>query len=410
MNILEELERQTYSAGETIFECGDAGDCAYLIEKGSVEVVADQQDKEVRLSVLKKGELFGEAALIDDGPRTATARTLKKTVLIPLPRSLVHEQLEKSGPVLNHLLFVLLERSRHNPHPATPLAAPDASGPGEVQRTTAAGEATGRFLVNGMAQALELDEFVLHYQPVCELETLQVVGFEALIRWQHPVRGLIPPEDFLWLAGQAGMERQLGIWTLKQACRDWGTLQNIVSPVRPFVSVNISPAQLDNDEMISSVKSILARGVISADELRFELSETVLMEQPELAGRILAKLVEFGSAPEEDGAGHSGTDHLQRSPNGVLKIDKSFVTPLLDSTMNQEIVQSSIDLAHSLNMLVVAEGIENEAILRRLMEMKCDCGQGWLFGRPQPLADYLASESYASHDSTTLADEDTNHS
>ena len=393
MNILEELERKIYAAGETIFESGDVGDCAYLIEKGSVEVVIDQGGEEFRLSVLKKGELFGEVALIDHGPRTATVRALKKTVLIPFPRELVQGLLENSDPVLRHLLLVILERYRHNQNLAPALSAHEATGLDENERASLKGEATEKLsMVHSMAQGLVLEEFELHYQPICDLSTLQIVGFEALIRWKHPVRGLISPAEFLWLAEQTGMIREMGIWTLEQACRDWKELRQFVSPERPFISVNLSPTQLNDEVMVTHVKDILEKYSMNAPELKFELTETVLIEQPDLAAQILAKLVELGTglALDDYGIGYSGLNHLQSYPIGTLKIDKSFVGPLLDSSLNLEIVQSSIELAHSLNMLVVAEGIENENILRQLIEMGCDCGQGWLFGRPQPLADYLA--------------------
>jgi EAL domain-containing protein (putative c-di-GMP-specific phosphodiesterase class I) len=391
----DELELQTCAAGETVFECGDAGDCAYLIKQGSVEVITVGQGEEVSVAILKSGELFGETALLEQGPRAMTVRALDETVLLTFPRSLVNAQLEKSDPVLGHLLFALLERARHHPYPA---AAPGTVGSGEVQRAASPGGATARFsLTGGMGQALELDEFVLHYQPISALETLHPIGFEALIRWQHPVRGLIQPEDFLWLVEQAGMMRQLVVWTLEQACRDWQTLRRFI-PGRPFVSFSLAPAYFSDEEMISAIMDILARGVIGADELRFVLTETVLLEQPELAGRILGKLVELGggAAAGVEGSGDSAVDRIQDSPNGILKIDKSFVTSMLDSTLNLSIVQSAIDLAHSLNLLVVAEGIENEDILRQLMLMGCDCGQSWLFGRPQPIEDYLAIELHDS--------------
>ena len=390
----DELEQLTFAAGETVFERGDAGDCAYLIKQGSVEVVAREHGGEVTVATLKSGELFGETALVDEGPRSMTVRALEETVLIPFPRSLVNAQLEQSDPVLSHLLFALLERARNHPYPAA------ASGPGVAkqalpQEEGSIGEATGRFMANSLVMALELDQFVLHYQPICELETLHVVGFEALIRWRHPVRGLILPGDFLWLVEQAGMANQLVAWTLQQASRDWDALQQLI-PGRPFVSVYISPAQLNEEEVIVAIKDVLAKGAIGADELRVVLTESVLMEQPELAGRVLGKLVELGigSALDEDASVGADADQLESSPGGILKIDKTFVSTLLDSGLNQGIVQSAIDLAHALNLLVVAEGIENEAILRQLMLMGCDCGQGWLLGRAQPIEDFVGNEPY----------------
>lgn len=389
--MFDELDREVFAAGEQIFRQGDFGDCAYLIEQGSVEVIAADREAEHRISLLGRGELFGEVALIDREPRTATVRAVEKTVLIPIQRELVDGLLKKCDPILSHLLMVILERFRDkqskNLLPEESIKAlQDVSS----RRSAVRGEATQSLsLAHGITHALASSEFELHYQPICNLSDGRVAGFEALIRWQHPTDGEIQPMDFLWLAERTGLIREVGLWTLERACRDWPTLRQYTNFEAPFVSVNLSASQLANEILVEDVKRIVAQHNMKITELKLELTETVMVERPEIARKILNKLIEFGSslALDDYGMGHSGLDHLQRYPIGTLKIDRAFIVPMLESAQSYEIVRSSVDLAHSLGMNVVAEGVEEADVSAKLLEMGCDFGQGWHFGRPAALQD-----------------------
>lgn len=386
--MFDELDREVFAAGEQIFNEGDNGDCAYLIEKGSVEVVVMDHGNERMVSRLGKGELFGEVALIDHQPRTASVRAVEKSVLVPIRRKLVEELLAKSDPILSHLLLIILERFRNkqgNNH--APVAGTEAQ---DISRKRSAlkGEATHKLaLAHEMTHALANSEFELYYQPICSLSDGRVAGYEALIRWQHPTDGLIEPMDFLWLAEQTGLIREIGLWTIERACRDWPELRQRTDFDTPFVSVNLSASQLVSEALVEDVKSIITRHKMKVTELKLELTETVIIEQPELALKILNKLIELGSglALDDYGTGHSGLNHLQRYPIGTLKIDRSFITPMLESAQSHEIVRSSVALAHSLGMNVVAEGIEAKEVGARLLEMGCEFGQGWHYGKPATL-------------------------
>ncbi|MDH4216892.1 MAG: EAL domain-containing protein, partial [Gallionella sp.] len=342
------------------------------------------------ISSLGKGEMFGEVALIDHQPRTATIRAVEQTVLVPIPRELVAGLLEKSDPVLGHLLLLILERFRsmHGSHQAP---AASAKTPYQVDRRIALkGEANQKLeLAHGIAHALANSEFELYYQPISNLADGRIAGFEALIRWHHPANGVIQPMDFLWLAEQTGSIREIGLWTLDRACRDWPTLRQYTEYETPFVSVNLSATQLTSEALVDDVKAIITRHGMEITELKLELTETVMVEYPEIALKILNKLIELGSglALDDYGTGHSGLTHLQRYPIGTLKIDRAFIAPMLESAQSHEIVRSSIELAHTLGMNVVAEGIEEPEVSAKLLEMGCDYGQGWHFGRPAALHD-----------------------
>ena len=378
--MLTNLHRETYPAGEIIFKEGDPGDSAYLIEEGCVEVIVSSTQQ----TRICKGELFGEIALIDQQPRTATVRAIENTVLIPLPRQLVKELLEKTDPVVRHLLLTILERYRSTRN----QPAFDPSRSTVFKRDTTRGVATQQLrLAHDIAEALREEQFEMFYQPICDLSSGRLAGYEALIRWHHPAEGLVSPMDFLWVAEQTGQIREIGLWTLEQACRDWTALRQRINHHKPFVSVNLSPSQLTGEGFVGEVKAIVNMHQMPASELKLELTETVIINNPELALQLLSKLIETGStlALDDFGTGHSGLDSLHRYPIGTMKIDRAFVSQMLASPQSAKIVQASIELAHSLKMDVVAEGIETEDERLALLELGCDFGQGWLFGKPASL-------------------------
>ena len=389
--LFDEFEREVFDGGQQIFKAGDAGDCAYLIEEGVVEILVLKQGGEHRIRLIGTGELFGEISLIDYQPRTATVRAVEKTVLVPIPRKLMEGLLDKCDPVLRHLLLVILERFRNRNEDSVQSVA--ILEPEQLKRRNLVQqEATHKLsLAHGIKRAISHEELQLYYQPICALSDGHVAGFEALIRWHHPVNGPVQPKDFLWIAEQTGLIHEIGLWTINRACRDWNMLRQFTSHKTPFVSVNLSAIQLSNEMLAEEVKTIMAGQHMNPSELQLELTETVMVERPESALGMMHKLIELGCilALDDYGAGHSGLRHLQRYPLDTLKIDGAFVEPILTSAQSLEIVRSSVALAHSLSMNVVAEGVETEGVRAKLLEMECDFGQGWYFGRPATLQELV---------------------
>jgi diguanylate cyclase len=380
MATLNNLQRETYSAGMIIFKEGDPGNSAYIIEEGCVEVDVSSTQK----ALLREGELFGEIALIDQLPRTATVRAVENTVLIPIARALVEELLEAADPVVRHLLLIILERFRS----ARTQPAFDPTPPTIFKRDTTrdvAAKQLGR--AHELTEALTEEQFEMFYQPICDLRSGNLIGFEGLIRWHHPVEGMVSPLEFLGVAELTGQIREIGLWTLGRACLDWPVLRKRINHHKPFVSVNLSPSQLSDEEFVGKVKKIVSERRMSARELKLELTETVIIRNPDRALELLNMLTEFGVilALDDFGTGHSGLYALHRYPIGTMKIDRAFVSQMIETPHCAEIVQASIELAHSLNMDVVAEGIETEVVRQALLKLGCDYGQGWLFGRPVSL-------------------------
>lgn len=389
--MFDELDRKVFAAGEQIFKEGDAGDCAYLIEEGTVEIFVVEQEVQRRVSVIGKGEVFGEVALIDHQPRTATVSAIEETVLVPIPRKLVENLLEKSDPVLRFLLLVILERFRNKANGSAKLAASMeiSQEQSNLRRTLKVDAAQKLSSAHGITRALTRDEFELYYQPICNLTDGRIAGFEALIRWNHPTDGVILPMDFLWLAEQAGLIGELGLWTLERACRDWSTLRKYTDFDAPFVSVNLTADQLSSHMLAEEMTSILDRHDMPAAELKLELLETAIIGHPEIAPLVLSKLIALGCslALDDYGPGYSGLNRLHTYPIDTLKIDRIFIAHVLESEQSQETVQSSIVLAHSLGLSVIAQGIEDADVSAKLSQLKCDLGQGWHFGSPATLQD-----------------------
>jgi diguanylate cyclase len=390
--MFDEFDRVIFAPGHLIFKQGDIGDSAYLIEDGVVEVFVLDHGKERCIKKMGKGELFGEVSLIDHQPRTASVRAVGKVVLVPISSKLIDGLLEKSDPILRHLLMVILERFRDKQSgssvsPASAKISPEQS----IRLNTAKGEATQKIsLAHGMSRALSHEEFHLHYQPICDLADERIIGFEALIRWHHPTEGVMLPKDFLWIAEQTGFIREIGVWTLDRACRDWPELRKFTDHAAPFISVNLSGAQLKDETLVDYLKDIIAKQNMNPAELKLELTETAMVDSPEIALNIMNRMIELGCsiALDDYGAGHSGLGHLQRYPISTLKIDATFINSIANSVQSLEIVRSTLTLAHSLGMKVVAEGIERKDIRAILLGMGCEIGQGWLLGYPASLQDW----------------------
>ncbi len=238
-------------------------------------------------------------------------------------------------------------------------------------------------MLNSLRQVLANDELLLHYQPKVDLASGRVVGAEALLRWRHPVRGLIPPASFIPLAEESGMIVAIGEWVLRAACAQNVAWQRGGGPCIP-ISVNLSPRQLARHDIVDLVADALLTTGLDPGCLELEITETVLMRDVDNSLVILRKLKELGVRISIDdfGTGYSSLNYLKRFPVDTLKIDRSFVHDIATDQDDAAIVKAVISLAHILNLRVVAEGVEEEEQKRFLMENGCDEVQGFYFGKP----------------------------
>ncbi|HEY5074645.1 MAG TPA: EAL domain-containing protein, partial [Pyrinomonadaceae bacterium] len=238
---------------------------------------------------------------------------------------------------------------------------------------------------NDLRRAIEREELRVYYQPIVALENGQLAGFEALIRWQHPERGFINPSDFIPLAEDTGLIVPLGLWILKRACQQLCQWQ-WQSPANRslFMSVNLSGKQVAQPDLVENIRDILDETHVDAKHLKLEITESAVMENAEMAARLLKRLKALGVQLSIDdfGTGYSSLSYLHRFPVNTLKIDRSFVGRIGEAAENIEIVRTVISLAENMGMEVVAEGIETLSQLTQLRKLKCQYGQGYLFSRP----------------------------
>ncbi len=239
-------------------------------------------------------------------------------------------------------------------------------------------------MVEALRVALEVpDQLIVHYQPKTDLRTGAVVGVEALVRWRHPTRGLLLPRDFLFLVESAGLMGPLTRRVLDLAlrrCRRWHD-----EGLRLTVAVNLSPSSLRDPALPDTVAAVLQRLGVPADRLILEITEEVLVADQPLAGRLVTRLHDLGVgvAVDDFGTGYSSLTYLRSLPVDELKLDRCFVSHLTDDTRAGAIVRSTIELTHSLDMRMVAEGVEDGRTGRLLREWNCDQAQGFHLGRPQ---------------------------
>ncbi|HEX3558397.1 MAG TPA: EAL domain-containing protein [Pyrinomonadaceae bacterium] len=236
-----------------------------------------------------------------------------------------------------------------------------------------------------LRRAITRKEFFLNYQPIVSLETGKVCSFEALVRWRHPERGLVMPSEFVPVAEETGLIIPLGQWVLTEACRqmrEWQKFFRVDESVT--MSVNLSGRQFSQADLIEQISSALRDAGLRPGCLKLEITESMVAENMDTAIDMLTQLRDLGVGLSMDdfGTGYSSLSYLHRFPIDTLKIDRSFVTQMTDNTENAEIVRTIVTLARSLDMKVIAEGVETREQLRRLGDLECDYGQGYLFSKP----------------------------
>lgn len=365
--------------GEVLFREGDPPTTAFILDEGQVEIRATQRGRQVMLALLGPGAIIGEMAVIDAAPRTATAVALSACRLIALDRAQIAERIEGADPVIRALLKGTLQRYRSALSALQGVRTEGAS-------LAVAGEAAGvgkMRLESQLRSALSDGGLDLRYQPLLEVASGRIAGFEALVRWTHPERGPISPAEFVALAEETSLIVPVGEYVFDTACaaaRDF-----IDAAGRPlFVAVNVSARQLREPGLLERVIARVDAAGLPRGSIKIEITESQAMD-PVLMQGFIALCHGHGVkvALDDFGTGYSHLTQMHLLPFDTIKIDQGFVRNMLTDARSMAIVETIVAMAKSLDASIVVEGIESEAELAVLKRLGCDYAQGWLVGKPQ---------------------------
>lgn len=390
---------ETYDPGDLIFRAGDRGSHAYVIDTGEVGIfVPDDILGEKQVATLRPGEIFGEMAIIDDRPRSATARALDRTRLTVVSRVQISSRIEDADPVIRLLIQVLMKRLRSSIGVTDSTADIDNS---DETETLTQSQTMDRIKLGTELERAVLDrQFEMYYQPIIDLKANAIAGFEGLIRWNHPERGMVPPNSFIGLAEESDLIIPIGRWVLDQAMAALARFDALARLNQPewapmFMGINVSARQFNDANFFTTLQRSLSRNKVPGEQIKLEITERALIADVAASRQIeVCKSLGCQVALDDFGTGYSSLSYLSKFPIDALKIDQSFVSNMLTDRRAMAIIRSVIGLADGLTVPTIAEGIETVQQLTGLRVMGCRFAQGYLFSRPLPQAE---AERYAAN-------------
>lgn len=387
-----------FAKGDTIVRAGDAGDCAYIIESGRVLLFVQRDGQMQPAGENARGAIIGEMALIGGTPSAFTYVADEDCTLLRISRQDFTRRIETADPILRMMMEVILHRYRNTATGGADSAAiPHFADLGRHLALADSSHADAlRSLRMGidLREALTRGDLTLYYQPIIDVQNMRLEGFEALIRWLHPERGMISPALFIPVAEESGMIGDITTLALDIASRDVRRIKSAyradIAPLgAPFISVNLSVKDFAGSGIYQEVSRALKRHGANPSDIHLEITETLLMDEPEKARDALQKCRENGICVSIDdfGSGYSSLSYLHAFPIDTLKIDQSFIRSMRENAASLVLVKSIVALARNLNMKIVAEGVETREEARVLRDLGCHKCQGYWFGRPMPLED-----------------------
>ncbi|WP_373480946.1 EAL domain-containing protein [Geminocystis sp.] len=385
----QKFPNQTLQAGECIFREGETGNFAYIIDEGEVEISTLVNNKYTVLNILKAGDMFGELALVDGSPRSAAAYAKTNVVLTIVTSEQVKTRIEDADPILKLLLMVVMNYFRL-----------------ETGRLRSAKEESDQIFLDNtkkeyqekIYQAIELirlesdlrsgfkqNQLVCFYQPIIDLKSNLIVGFEVLLRWFSPTRGNVSPSVFIPLAESTSLIIPIGEWLLEKS------LEAILQVKKEtncdiFLSINVAQKQIYDPDFLNIIKEKIKHSSINPKQIKLEILERSLFEG-ETALSLVKNCRDFGLplVIDDFGTGYANLSYLKNFKFDTMKIDQCFVKELENNDKDEIICRTLINLSQGLEMTTVAEGIENQQQLDILRSLGCNYGQGYFFSQPLPL-------------------------
>ena len=392
----------SYRAGTRIYRVGDAGDSAYMINNGYVELYATINGRRESLELLGPGDIFGEMELFDGKARSVNALALHDTNVFSISRSQLLDEINQSGPLIKQILVTSVNRLRSLQTQRLQAVEqrieldPVPQGKDISYSSTRAAAARQLKQRVDIENAIRQDQFNLVYQPIVNLLDGRTAGFEALLRWSPPGSQVISPDEFIPLAERFGLIVPLGAWTLENALKTLSIIERTSVQFKDyaeskFMSVNVSPRQLENEWDVERLANLIEQADINPANLKLEITEQALLADPSMATVALARLKSTGAsiAIDDFGTGYSSLNYLHQFPLDTLKIDRSFVSRIVEDENRQHVVRAIIGLAREMGMDVVAEGVEERDELAWLRMCHCRYAQGYLLAKPLKLSEAL---------------------
>ena len=381
--------RKTLTTGECLFREGDAPDSAYLIEEGLVDIVSGKPGRSLLLARLGPGDLIGEMAVVDKSPRSASAFASANSVLLVIDSEQIADRLASSDPIVRMLLQGQMKRYRS-------MLALLRGGLGDRSLPTLQSSPAGaepepgidKFrLENQLRQALSEQRLEVRYQPIFEIARERIAGYEALVRWEHPIRGQVSPAEFIVLAEETSLIVPVGEYVFDAAC---AALDALRTEPMPFVAVNVSARQLAHAGLIERVVARRQALGLPRGCIKVEITESQALDYHQVIDVIAhCHAQDIPVALDDFGTGYSHLTHLHRLEFDTIKVDQAFVREMFTSHRAMAIVRTIVNLARDLGADVVVEGVETPQQLDALRELGCRYVQGYLIGKAVPLEEHL---------------------
>ena len=378
------------SAGDIVMAQGEAGHCAYLVESGRIEILLTAPTGESQfIGTRGPGTLIGEMAIIDDGTRSATIRAVEDCALLEISRADFARRLDAADPILQMAMRTILARFRdlmqrsrlmHDVAHPLPVTVEDL----ERDHAHMAGAVEAITIASEFRAALESGDIALHYQPIIDLKSGRLAGFEALMRWFRPERGPLAPDVFIPVLEASGQIVEASDWALREALRALGRIEAASGLRDLFMSVNFSGQDFVAADFPDRLLDAVAASGISPAQVHLEITERMLMAKPDDAQKTLTRCRQAGMGVSIDdfGTGYSSLSYLRAFPIDTLKIDRSFVTDMTANDNSMALISSIVALGKNMGLKLIAEGIETKEEAAMLRAMGCNLGQGYFFARP----------------------------
>ena len=379
-----------FKAGEVIMSQGEMGTCAYFIQEGRVRIVVEKADGSfLDMGTRGPGSIIGEMAIVDNQPRSATIQTLENCTLLEITKEDFARSVRGANPIVRLISQVILMRYRDILRRSHTLIedGPECPSPEDSERAYA--EQTNVVesikLANEFKVAIAAKQLILHYQPIDSISTGKVLGFEALMRWQHPERGLVSPDEFIPMAEDSGLIIEACRWALGEVCEMLARLDAVRPDLKDlYVSVNFSATDFEESNFLEAFSEILERNNTPAKRIHIEITERLLLKKPKNVKETLDNCRKLGMKVVIDdfGTGYSSLSYLHQYPIDTLKIDRSFIHNMRNDKAVLGLVKSILTLRENMDIDIVAEGVEELEEAQLLTQLNCDSAQGYYFSRP----------------------------